>query len=687
MKKIVTVILLFAFLVSSAQIDRSKEPKTGPVPELNLGVPQSFELSNGLKVIVVKNTKLPRVSFTLTIDNPPSVEGDKAGVGQLMGSLLGKGSATIEKDAFNEEVDYMGAFISFNPSGGFARGLSKYSSRLLELMADAALNPNFTQEEFEKEQNILLDGLKSNEKSVSTVSSRVSAALAYGANHPYGEFVSQETVKNVTLADVQKYYRNYFVPKNAYLAVVGDVDFLKLKQEITTAFEVWKKGSPPVVSLPTPKDAQYAQINFVDMPNAVQSEIDVQNIMDLKMTDSEYFPALLANKVLGGSFRSYLNASLREDKGYTYGAGSRMRADRYASRFTASASVRNTVTDSAVVVFMDQLERIKNEKVDPQELAIAKAEYVGEFVMALERPETIARYALNILTEDLPENFYTTYLEKINAVTVDDVQQAAQKFIKTDKAKIVVVGKGSEVLENLEKVSFKGKTVPIKYYDEYAVATKKPDFSADLPEGTTLNDVMNNYIKAIGGKDKLEGVEAYSILAEAEMQGMKLNLEMKKTSKNQFMQDVKVMGNSMSKQVINDGSGYMVMQGQRKDMEEEELKKAREESAPFPELNYLNGGVTLEGVETIDGKKAYKVKVSDEKTSFYDMETGLKVQDVTNGEMQGQQVSSTITYDNYQEVSGILFPFSIGQTMGPQSLEFMVKEIKVNEGVTDADFE
>ena len=213
MKKILNIIFLFAVLISTAQIDRSKEPQTGPVPVINLGVPQSFELNNGLKVIVVKNTKLPRVSYTLTIDNPPSLEGKKAGVGQLMGALLGKGSANIEKDTFNEEVDYMGAYIGFNPSGGFARGLSKYDGRILELMADAALNPNFTQEEFEKERNILLDNLKSNEKSVSAVSGRVTGALAYGLNHPYGEFVSQETVKNVTLADVQEYYRNYFVPK------------------------------------------------------------------------------------------------------------------------------------------------------------------------------------------------------------------------------------------------------------------------------------------------------------------------------------------------------------------------------------------------------------------------------------------------------------------------------------------
>lgn len=687
MKKIVTSIFLFTALVINAQIDRSKEPPTGPAPVLNLGVPQSFELDNGLKVIVVQNHKLPRVAYTLTIDNPPHVEGEIAGTGSLTGSLLGKGSTNIEKDVFNEEVDYMGAFISFNSSGAFARGLSKYSSRILEMMADAALNPNFTEEEFVKEQNILLDGLKSNEKNVSVVAQRVSAALAFGLNHPYGEFTSQETVKNVRLADVMAHYRNYFVPKNAYLAIVGDVDFLKVKQEVTTLFEPWTKASPPAINLVKPLDAQYTQINFVDMPNAVQSEIAIQNLVNLKMTDEDYFPALLANKVLGGSFRSYLNASLREDKGYTYGAGSRIGADKYASRFRASASVRNAVTDSSVVVFMHQLKRIRDEKVIPEELAIAKAEYVGEFVMALENPETIARYALNILTEDLPQDFYITYLEKINGVSVDAVQRAAQKYVSLNNARIVVTGKGSEVLENLEKVIFDGKSIPIKYFDKYTGPTEKPNYKADLPADIEVNDILKNYMEAIGGKEKLEGVESYSLMAEAEMQGMKLNLEMKKTAKNQFMQDVKVMGNSMSKQVINDGTGYIVMQGQRKDMDAEELKKVSEESAPFPELNYLNGGVTLEGVEEVNGKKAYKIKVSDEKTSYYDMETGLKVQDVTTAEMQGQEVTSTIVFDNYQEVSGIRFPFSLNQTVGPQSFEFIVKELKVNEGVTDADFE
>jgi predicted Zn-dependent peptidase len=689
MKRIFTTLLIcIVVFATNAQIDRTTEPEVGPAPKLNLGVPQTFELDNGLKVIVVENHKLPRVSYTLTIDNPPFLEGEKAGVAQLTGSLLGKGSTNIDKDAFNEEVDYMGAYISFSSSGAFARGLSKYSSRVLELMADAALNPNFTQEEFEKEQNILLDNLKSNEKNVSVIAGRVGNALAYGLNHPYGEFVTQETVKNVNLGDVASLYRNYFVPKNAYLAIVGDVDFLKIKQEVTELFQVWRKASPPVVSLPNPKNAQYTQINFIDMPNAVQSEITVQNLVDLKMSDPDYFPALLANKVLGGSFRSYLNGSLREDKGYTYGAGSRIGADKYAARFRASASVRNAVTDSAIVVFVDQLKRIRNEKVDAQEMAIAKAEFVGEFVMALEKPETIARYALNILTEDLPDDFYTTYLEKMNAVSVDDVQRAAQKFVSIGNAKIVVVGKGEDVLENLEKMSIDGKSVPIKYFDTYAKPTNKPDYSADMPEGVTSDAVLEKYIEAVGGKKTLEEVESYSMTAEAEMQGMKLELEMKKTSKDQFMQDVKMMGNSMSKQVFDGDKGYVMAQGQRKDFTEEEVSKIKEESAPFPELNYLSvGRITLAGIENVGDKKAYKIKVNDNKTVYYDVETGLKLQEVNLAEMQGQQVQQTLSYGDYKEVSGIMFPFKLTQSMGPQNIDFIVIEIKVNDGVTTADFE
>jgi len=689
MKKLYTLLLLLFAGSLTAQIDRTQMPKPGPAPEINLEDPQRFELKNGLKVLVVENHKLPRVSVQLRIDNPPIAEGDKSGVSTLTGSLLGNGSTSISKDDFNEEIDFLGARLNFGSQSAFASSLSKYFPRILELMADAGINPNFTQEEFDKEKSKLITSLKAQEKDVKAIAGRVQSALAYGQDHPNGEFTTEATVNNVTLGDVKKFYSNYFVPANAYLVIIGDVNFEETKKLVETHFTPWTKAVPPSFQFSKPTDVQYTQISFVDVPNAVQSEISVQNLVDLKMKDDDYLSGLMANEILGGGGEGRLFLNLREDKGYTYGSYSGLGNDKHGpSRFRAVASVRNAVTDSSVVELLKEIDKIRETPVTAEELKNTKAKYVGRFVLALENPETIARYALNIETEDLPKDFYKTYLENINAITVADVQNAAKKYFSSDNARVVVTGKGSEVLENLEKVSVNGKTVPIKYFDKYAASTEKPNYDAPaMPEGLVGSDVMNNYINAIGGKSKLEGVTSYVLIAEAEVQGNKLNLEQKKTSKNQFLQDVKFAGNSMSKQVLNDDSGYVVVQGQRKDMDEAELKKVREESAPFPELQYLNGGVALDGIEDVNGKKAYKVKVSEEKSLYYDVETGLKVQELTKAEVLGQQVESTVIYGDYREVQGIMFPYSIAQTVGPQSFEFIVTEIKINEGVTDADFE
>ncbi|NDV15214.1 insulinase family protein [Muricauda sp. TY007] len=687
-KYLILAVLSLCMTASYAQIDRSTPPKAGPAPKINLKEPARFELKNGLKVLVVENHKLPRVRIQLSIDNPPILEGDKAGVSALTGSMLGKGSKNIPKDEFYEEVDFLGADIYIGEQSAFASSLSKYFPRILELMADAALNPNFLQEEFDKEKEKIITGIKSEEKDVSAIADRVQLALAYGKNHPFGEFMTEETVNNVTLLDVEQFYRSYFVPANAYLVVIGDVEFENVKDLVTKAFTPWSKAAPPSFSYSNPKDVQYTQINFVDMPNAVQSEVAVENITHLKMKDEDYLDALLANRILGGGGQARLFKNLREDKGYTYGSYSGLRANKFSPmRFNAYAQVRNAVTDSSVVEILKEIDKITSEPVSNEELANAKAKYAGSFVMALEKPETVAEYALNIETEDLPKDFYETYLERLDAITKEDVLQAAKKHFSTTNARVVVTGKGSDVLENLEKVTFKGKDVPVLYYDKYANKTEKPDYSAAVPEGMDANTVLKNYIEAIGGKSKLESVDSYSMLAEAEMQGMKLELEMKKTSQDQFMQDVKVQGNSMQKQVLDGDSGYMVVQGQRKDLSPEEIAKIKEESAAFPELNYLAAGdVTLEGVEPVGDKKAYKLKINDSKTAFYDVETGLKVQEINTQEVQGQQMTSTLGYSDYQEVSGIKFPFKLMQSMGPQNFEFNVKEIKVNEGVEASDF-
>ena len=690
MKRISFIIACFLILGLHAQVDRTREPKVGPVPEINLGIPETYTLPNGLTVIVVENHKLPRVSFTLTLDNPPNLEGEKAGVSELMGSLLGKGSTSIPKDDFNEEVDFMGANISFSASGGFAGGLSKYSDRILELMADAALNPNFTEEEFKKEQDKLLENLKSNEKSVPAAARRVESALAYGTNHPYGEFITKETVSNVTLADVVKYYQNNFVPANAYLVVVGDVTFESIKEQIDARFNPWLKASPLVTSMVQPKDAQYTQINFVDMPNAVQSEIAIENLVDLKMSDPDYFPALLANKVLGGSFRSYLNASLREDKGYTYGARSSIGADKYAARFRASASVRNEVTDSAVVVFLDQLERIRDEAIDPEEMEIAKAEYVGEFVMALERPETIARYALNILTEDLPGDFYTTYLEKINAVTPAQAQAAARKYVSMDNARIVVTGKGSEVLGNLEQVTYDGRTIPVKYYDKYANPAEKPQYGAALPEGVTVQSVMDSYFQAIGGREAIDKISSLKLVYEGSAMGAAVRTEEIRSAdryvQTTFMNDSPMMG------VVSRGDELYMKQGANKMPLPQQMKQdLKKTMGIFPEQAIAaNPEARVTGMEMVEDRQAYVVEVPGEMVSasyFYDVETGLKLKEMSVISMNGQTQNQEVLIEEYQEVDGVKFPSLRMVPMGPQQVESRLLEAIINYEIKETDFE
>lgn len=682
---IALAVLVLSSVGAQAQIDRSQMPEAGPAPKINLEKPESFTLKNGVKVLVVENHKLPRVSMTLTMDNPPILEGEKAGVAGLMGAMLGEGTTEIPKDKFNEEIDYLGANISFFSQGASASTLSKYFPRIMELMSKGALNPNFTAEEFAAEKARAIENLKAGEKSVSGNASRLSRALTYGVNHPYGEFTTIESLEALTLQDVKDFYSKNFTPKNAYLVVVGDVQTKEVKKLAEKYLANWKGGDLAPFNFPMPKNVAQTQVNFIDFPNAVQSEVSVTNVIDLKMGDADYFPVLIANKILGGGGEARLFLNLREDKGYTYGAYSSTGSDKYVARFVASASVRNPVTDSAVVAFLDELHRIRDEKVSAEELENAKAKYTGDFVMALERPSTIAQYALSIETNDLPENFYETYLQKINAVTADDIQRVAKKYFLADNARIVVVGKGSEVAENLEKLSYKGKKIPVKYFDKDGKEIKKPVFKMSVDAGVTPEKVFDDYFKAIGGKEAVEAVKSTVYKASAEIQGQKLEMEVKTTADGKVAQNISMGGMVVQKQAFNGKTGYAMAQGQKMPYGEKEIATAKAEAHPFPEL--IAKDATVEGIEPVNGEDAYVVKVSEDTKNYYSVESGLKLQSVKTVTQGPQTMSIPTTFSDYQEVNGVLFPFTITVSMGPQPLSFKVSEVKVNDGVSASDFE
>ena len=680
--------MLISFSVS-AQLDRSIQPVGGPTPKIKLDKPKEFKLKNGIKVLVVENHKLPRVSYSLRIDGTPILEGEKAGVLSILGEMLGNGTTSIEKDVFNEEIDYLGANVSIGFRSSFASSLTKHNDRILELMADAIINPLLTVEEFDKTKEQLIESLKADEKSIDAIGSRVGNALSYGKDHVYGEFITEETLNKISYEDVIDFHKKYTYPNSAYIVVIGDVNYKEVKKSITEKFSVWKKAKKVENDVPvlTP-NVGLTEVNFIDLPSATQSSIGVTNNVELKMNDEDYFTALITNNILGGGGEGYLFKNLREDKGYTYGAYSSLGSSRYGvARFSAGAKVRNMVTDSAVTEIVNEIVRIRTELVDAELLKNAKAKYVGNFIMRLERPQTIANYALNIKLNDLPEDFYETYLEKINAVTAEDVKRVANKYFKIANTRIIVVGKGSDVVENLEKVGF-----PINYFDKYANAVAKPVFNKAIPEGMTALDVVDNYIKAIGGRDMLLNVNTLvsnmdvtllgapfkPMAISKKMMPNKISFEMKANMGGQTM--------SLMKRNFSGEKGYMEQQGQKMQMSEEEIVEAKNVEGIFDELYYNEDQTELLSINSIDGEDVYKVKVvKNEKTSYryYAVESGYLMS--IEEEDENKNISST-KYGDYRSVNGIMMPYFMQVNAGGQNLEFNTTEVLVNSELKDSDF-
>ncbi|EPH09670.1 hypothetical protein HMPREF9713_02684 [Myroides odoratimimus CCUG 12700] len=672
--------VVFALAALEVQAQDRKQPVAGPAPVVHVGQPTSFVLKNGMKVMVVQNTKLPRVSYTLSIDNPLIYDGEKAGVASILSEMLGNETKKMNKDQFLEEIDFLGARINFHTGGASANGLSKHNETILNLLADGVINSVLTQEEFDKAKAKAIEGVKAGENSVTNIARRVEDAVLYGKNTPVGEFETEKTLSNVTFADVQAYFKKYYSPENAYLVVVGDIDYKKTEKSIKGLFEAWNKSNTQYKDVVYKGNVSATEINFVDMPNAVQSEIALVNEVELKMTDKDYFAVILANQILGGGGEGRLFLNLREAHGWTYGAYSSISPSRkYPGKFRATAAVRNVVTDSAVTEFVKEIDLIRTTPVKEDELKLAKAKYVGDFVMEIQKPATVARYALNKELYKLPADFYENYIKNINAVTIADVQKAAQKYFLKDNMRIVIVGKGSDVLSGLEKLGY-----PIKYYTKEADEASKPDFSKAVPAGVTVNSVVDKYLNAIGGEKKVTEIKSVAITSTAEVQGMKLE-SISKMKEGYILVEQKMMGNTLSKQVVTPKAGYVMQQGQKLELTGDKLAEVQSEATIFPELKMkANKSAIVTGVESFNGKDAVGVKVG-KSVYYYDLTTGLKVGAVMTQEQGGQVMNMTTKYEDYKEVKGVKIPFKQVLNVGIEIVN-IVTDVKINEGVTDEDF-
>ncbi len=680
MKKQLTYIaaaFFFAGMVSAQKIDLNAMPKPGPTPAINIAKPKTFKMSNGLTVMVVENNKLPRVSASLSMDRPPYYEGNVTGVSEIMAEQFENGTMNMSKDAFNKKVDYLGANLNFSSNGASANSLSKYFPEVLGLMADAIVNPKFSAEEIQDSKARAIEGLKSEEKNASAIASRVSNALMYGKNTSRGEFETVESINRIQLADVQNTYKKYYAPDNAYLVIVGDVKFDKVKPMVEKAFSGWKKANTPITPLEPAANVAKTEIDVVDVPSAVQSVVSLNNLNTLKMKDPDYFPATIANYILGGGGEARLFMNLREKNGFTYGAYSNMSSSKYSPQFSASASVRNEVTDKAVKEFMNELNAISTVK--PEELENAKAKLKGSFILALEQPATIARFALNQKIQDLPDDFYTNYLKSIDKVTAADVSNAVKSTIMPNQSRIFIAGKASDISEGLEKLGY-----PVKYYDTEANPVAKPS-AKKVDANVTVASVADKYIDAIGGKANISKISSYTINATMSMQGQNIDLKMVKAQGGKEMTQVTAMGQVVQKQVFDGKTGYSEQMGQKVPMKPEQIAEKQKNTELFEEMAFAKSPeYKLMGIEKIGGEDSYAIK-GPETTYYYSVKTGLKTGETRTVKAQGQQISVPTVFSDYKDVAGVKMPYSITVNQMGMDMTMNVKSYDINQA-KEADF-
>lgn len=687
MQKYITCFLLILLLSGTtlqAQLDRSKMPEPGPAPEVRLGEPQTFEMANGLKVFVVENHKLPVVAFSLLVDTDPISEGKKAGYLDAVGELMRRGTATQTKEQIDEAVDFIGASLYTSANSIYGSCLSKHQDSLLNLISEIILTPNFSQDELDKIKNQTLSGLKVRNTNPNSVSRIVSNSLIYGANHPYGEFETEESWKNILLEDCRQHFLTYFRPSKAYLVIVGDMSFEDAKKKANQYFGTWKSKPIPSHTYEMPKAPNMPQVGLVNFPNAVQSVILVGYPIDFKPGAKDAFSLTLANMILGNGATGRLFGNLRETHGWTYGAYSEVDNDILVGSFTASASVRNAVTDSAITELLFEMERIGSKLITEDELQLAKNNMIGSFIRSLEDPESIASYALRIERYSLPKDYYKNYLKKIEAVTIEDVQAAAQKYIRPENAHILVVGKAEEIGDKLNQFG------DVQFYDENAKAYRPEKKS--IPKGLTADRIIERYINARGGKPALEAIKDITRVYSGNMMGQNLELGIYQKAPNMYLMKMEA-GSFVQKTVFDGKTGTKTDMAGKQSLAGEELGKVKLDALIFPLRNYKALGYTLKlvGVETIDEADVYQVNVTDPlgkiSSQYFNSKTGLLMK--TERRIQapdGQEYAESSSILAYQEVGGIKIPSKIVQTVGPQRLELTASELKINSDIKKSFF-
>ena len=425
-----------------------------PVP-FHIPPPHTSQLGNGLKVVVVADRRLPLVSFRLGfLAGEAHDPADRIGLTSAMASMLTEGTRNYSSKDLAEKIERLGASISANSSEDFlviaASSLSIYSSDILDLVAEIVFQPTFPETELDLYKRNALENLKFQRSQPNFLANEQTARILYG-DHPYSRVSpSPADIEKLTRESLSERHGELLVPNNAVLIVVGDVDKEELTGELEERFGSWTMSERTTSPFPEPPTRTARTLTIVDRPGSAQANIVLANVA-MERNSPDYFAVIVMNQVLGAGASSRVFMNLREDKGYTYGAYTRIDARRFAGDFEATAEVRTAVTGESVREFFLELERIRNERVSDEELADAQNFLTGVFPIRAETQEGLTNLLVNQELYGLPADYLQTYRENVSAITAEDVQRVAQKYILPDQLAMVIVGDAEEVLPQVRE--------------------------------------------------------------------------------------------------------------------------------------------------------------------------------------------------------------------------------------------
>ena len=683
------IFLLLSIITLNAQtLDRSIRPSSAPAKEINIKDAQIFTLSNGLKVFLVEDKTAQIVYYSLQVDVEPALEGNKAGLSSMFSDVIGRATVSRTKEQLNKDIDMIGARANIHTNGGYISFLKKYESQALEVFSDMLLHPVFSPEEFTLTLDKYNTFMQSLGDDAGQLNQRISNALTYGKGYPDGEIETKESINNIQLEDLKAYYDTYFAPNVSRLVIVGDVSLKNAKANANKYFGAWKKKKVPTAKYTIPEKPKNVKVAFVVKPGAVQSVIDVSYPIQYQIGSAGYDAARIMNYILGGSATGYLFTNLREKHSYTYGVYSNLSPDKHIGRFNlGAASVKAAATDSAIYEIFTELNRIITEQVTEETLKAAKTYLAGSFSRSLEQPNSIANFATQIDKYKLPKDYFKNYLKRLDAITIEDVQKAAVKYIHPNNAWIVVAGDQAHANKLLQFASDN----EIHYFDFNANPIEAPEAPVF---DVSAEEIIAKYVDAIGGQAIIAQINDLTNKATISLMGQTAELR-QLFKKPNFSLTEMAIGTTMIQRVAFDGKVVRMsgMAGSQEITSGTEFETVKNGSYLVPEMDYIADGYTLSvaGIEEVNGQDAYIVSINKEgmnaSLSYFDKETGLKLKNVTTTDTAIGEQQIIIEYNDYREVKGVKFPFTIIQTTAGMAMEANVASIEINTGLSEAVFQ